>query len=186
MPTTKVFGQLASLAIAGHSKIDGGLTGGVGEATTRIEFVAVDLNGDGEDTSSNEGFMRVWSSNALSGAALIAAARYNAASFNQFTAGGAPSGFFVTDEDATTHLGDNENCGYYEKTTKFTLLSEINDKNTRALKLTDPTARCFLGGDPHLNNVDGLRDVFYPSNAHGQWLPAPGRSESARRRNRSS
>ena len=74
MPTTKVFGQLASLAIAGHSKIDGGLTGAVGEATTRIEFVAVDLNGDGEDTSSNEGFMRVWSSNALSGAALISAA----------------------------------------------------------------------------------------------------------------
>jgi len=85
MPTTKVFGQLASLAIAGQTKIDGGLTGGPGEATTRVEFVAVDLNGDGNVTDADEGFMRVWSSNALPAAQLAKAAQYNAAAFTQFT-----------------------------------------------------------------------------------------------------
>ena len=85
MPTTKVFGQLASLAVTGQTKINGGLTGGTGEATTRIEFIGVDLNGDGNTTDPDEGFMRVWSSNALSGAALVKAAKYNAAAFTQFS-----------------------------------------------------------------------------------------------------
>ena len=173
MPTTKVFGQLANLAIAGHSKIDGGLTGAVGEATTRIEFVAVDLNGDGDVMDSNEGFMRVWSSNALSGAALITAAQYNSASFKQFAAGGAPSGNFVTDAGGGAN---NDNCGYYPGpgNNKFTPLSQIAGQDARAAALADPTARCFLGGDPHLNPVLGQRDVFYQNNTHGQWLPAPG------------
>ena len=87
MPTTKVFGQLATLAIAGKTKIDGGLTGGTGEATTRVEFVAVDLNGDGNTTDPDEGFMRVWSSNALPAAQLLKAAQYNAAAFTQFLDG---------------------------------------------------------------------------------------------------
>ena len=109
MPTTKVFGQLASLAIAGKTKIDGGLTGGAGEATTRVEFVAVDLNGDGNETDPDEGFMRVWSSQGKPSSELaVEAARYNAAAFDQFSSGGA-----IRAAISSWAPRPNENCGCY-------------------------------------------------------------------------
>lgn len=169
MPTTKVFGQLASLAIAGKTKIDGGLTGGVGEATTRIEFVAVDLNGDGEDTASDEGFMRVWSSNALPAAQLAQAARYNAAAFTFFGPGTDPN-------TAVWASAANENCGapVAVPANTFKLLKDYADDNARSDALLVPGARCFLGGDPRLNNLPGQKDVFDPAgNAYGAWLPSP-------------
>ena len=171
MPTTKVFGQLASLAISGQTKIDGGLTGASGEATTRIEFIGVDLNGDGNTTDPDEGFMRVWSSNALSGAALITAARYNAAAFTQFSTPDAGDSSFVSDGGAGT--GVNENCGFDSTVNYFARLDQITGSLARATALTKFGARCYLGGDPHLNDIPGKRDEFYQSNVHGQWLPSP-------------
>ncbi len=35
-----------------------------GESSVRIEFVAVDVNGDGDSTDANEGFMRIYQDNA--------------------------------------------------------------------------------------------------------------------------
>ncbi|MGH7622753.1 MAG: hypothetical protein ACREMU_10475, partial [Gemmatimonadaceae bacterium] len=175
MPTTKVFGQLASLAVTGQTKIDGGLTGGTGEATTRIEFIGVDLNGDGNTTDPDEGFMRVWSSNALAGAALVAAAKYNAAAFTQFSVVDANDPAFAADGvggDSSAN-GINENCGYYSSLTKFTRLDEIAHGDNRVAALSGFGARCYLGGDPHLNKIDGQRDAFYQNNPHGQWLPSP-------------
>ncbi|MEO8879201.1 MAG: hypothetical protein ABI446_02275, partial [Gemmatimonadaceae bacterium] len=164
MPTTKVFGQLASLAIAGKSKIDGGLTGGTGEATTRIEFVAVDLNGDGEDTSSDEGFMRVWSSNALPAGQLLKAAQYNAAAFTQFSNVDPNTNKWATEA--------NINCGYPASASSFRLLNDIV-AGDRSDSLAIAGSRCYLGGDPQLNNTAGSRGNFYASNAYGQWLPSP-------------
>ncbi|MDQ2929911.1 MAG: hypothetical protein M3Y05_03690, partial [Gemmatimonadota bacterium] len=176
MPTTKVFGQLAALAIHGQTKIDGGLTGGVGEATTRIEFVAVDLNGDGQDTSADEGFMRVWSSNALPGGAQAKAAQYNGASFRQFSGSDATSPGFA--QDGGLLVGTNANCGNPSADAgglSFVPLSDIPNQDARVDSLTRPGARCFLGGDPNLNdsvNV-GARGHFYDHNAYGAWLPSP-------------
>jgi hypothetical protein len=171
MPTTKVFGQLASLAVTGQTKIDGGLTGGTGEATTRIEFIGVDLNGDGNTTDPDEGFMRVWSSNALSGAALVKAAQYNAAAFTQFSNPDANDSSWAGDGGVLK--GVNENCGFDSTATYFVRLDDITGSSARALALTKSGARCYLGGDPHLNNANGLRDVFYTNNSHGAWLPSP-------------
>lgn len=175
MPTTRVFGQLASLAITGKTKIDGGLTGGTGEATTRIEFVAVDLDGDGEDTSADEGFFRVWSSNALSGTALLQAAEYNAAAFTQFSSTDPNNKAFAADgvggDPAANGL--NQNCGYQSGAARFTTLDQIAGDEARATALTGFQARCYLGGDPHLNNLPNQLDSFYVSNPHGAWLPSP-------------
>jgi hypothetical protein len=164
MPTTKVFGQLANLAIAGKTKIDGGLTGGPGEATTRVEFVAVDLNGDGNVTDPDEGFMRVWSSNSLAGAALIKAAQYNAAAFTQF----------LDKDPAGTGWAKeaNENCGYYPGSMEFKQLKNA-PAGDRSDYITIPGSRCFLGGDPELSEGSGNRGAFYIGNAYGKWLPSP-------------
>jgi len=175
MPTTKVFGQLAALAISGHSKIDGGLTGGTGEATTRIEFVAVDLNNDGADTSSDEGFFRVWSSNALPSAQLLKAAQYNAAAFTQFSStdpnNGAWAGDGVGGDPAAK--GVNENCGYQFAANEFKRFDQILGDDARALASQGFLARCYLGGDPQLQTGAGMLDSFYVANSYGQWLPSP-------------
>ena len=139
MPTTKVFGQLASLAIAGHAKIDGGLTGGTGEATTRVEFVAVDLNGDGNVTDADEGFMRVWSSNALAGAAARQGGAVQCGRVHAVRGQGSER------RPAGSRAG-NENCGYYVSSTEFNLLSELTARTTAHLDaLTNAGARCYPG-----------------------------------------
>src|SRR5579884_2099769 len=58
-PTTADLGKLQTQAAAGNMVINGTTGGALGQATVRIEFVALDLDGDGKTTGDNEGFIRV-------------------------------------------------------------------------------------------------------------------------------
>jgi Tfp pilus assembly protein PilX len=62
MPQTADLSKLRNYAIAGGTRIVGDTNGGVGEATTRIEFLAIDLDGDGLTNGVDEGFFRVYQS----------------------------------------------------------------------------------------------------------------------------
>jgi len=62
MPETADLVKLKAQAQAGGTHIVGDSDGAGGSATTRIEFVAIDLNGDGDETDDNEGFFRVYQS----------------------------------------------------------------------------------------------------------------------------
>ncbi len=62
MPETADLLKLQVQAQAGNTAFTGNTNGGDGEATTRIEFIAVDLNGDGDTTDEDEGFIRVYQS----------------------------------------------------------------------------------------------------------------------------
>jgi len=55
MPEPADLAKVREQARAGHTYIVGDGNGGDGEATTRIEFVAVDLNGDGDERDEGEG-----------------------------------------------------------------------------------------------------------------------------------
>src|SRR5207244_11826073 len=61
-PTTADLNKLKAQATPGNMLITSTSTGVLGQATVRIEFVALDLNGDGNTTSDNEGFTRVYQS----------------------------------------------------------------------------------------------------------------------------
>ncbi len=64
MPTTAAFPALQGRAAAARMSFVSNLNGNSpGEASLRIEFVAVDLNGDGDSTDVNEGFIRVYQDN---------------------------------------------------------------------------------------------------------------------------
>jgi hypothetical protein len=52
--------KLKVQAQAGNTAFMGNSAGGPGEATTRLEFVAIDLNVDGDVSDDNEGFVRVY------------------------------------------------------------------------------------------------------------------------------
>lgn len=62
LPPTSELSKLRQLALAGGTAFTGDSNGPDGTATTRIEFVAVDLNGDGDTTDADEGFIRVFQS----------------------------------------------------------------------------------------------------------------------------
>jgi Tfp pilus assembly protein PilX len=62
MPATAQLTKLKTQATAGGTAFISSLAGTIGQATLRIEFVPVDMNGDGFFTGSNEGFIRVYRS----------------------------------------------------------------------------------------------------------------------------
>ena len=62
MPETADLLKLKVQAQAGNTAFTGNTWGGDGEATTRIEFMAIDLNGDGDTSDEDEGFIRVYQS----------------------------------------------------------------------------------------------------------------------------
>jgi hypothetical protein len=66
MPSTAELSDLEAQAASGGVAFGGDSNGAVGEATTRIEFVALDLNGDGDRTDPDEGFFRVTTTDMLS------------------------------------------------------------------------------------------------------------------------
>lgn len=65
LPTTQAFDALETRAEnAGMSFAGNTLGNGPGEASIRMEFVAVDLNNDGDSTDTDEGFVRIYQDNA--------------------------------------------------------------------------------------------------------------------------
>jgi hypothetical protein len=60
MPGVADLNALSGQAALGGTRFAGSFSGSAGSATTRIEFVAVDLNGDGQINGDNEGFIRVY------------------------------------------------------------------------------------------------------------------------------
>jgi len=62
MPKTADLDKLRQQAQTGHTYFSGDNNGALGQATTRVEFLAIDLNGDGKVNGKNEGFIRVYQS----------------------------------------------------------------------------------------------------------------------------
>ena len=63
LPSTARLSYLPGYAASGNLSFNAGTSGGANSVTTRIEFVAVDLNGDGATTGTDEGFIRVYDAN---------------------------------------------------------------------------------------------------------------------------
>ena len=156
MPTTADLNKLRSQASIGNTAFPGFTTGGTGQARTRIEFVAVDLNGDGDTTDNDEGFIRVF----------------------QGTAGS--EGYVVASRTSPIESGTNRNCGdnIVSATTHNALhatspfLSVANHLSSdRAAAINHASTRCYLGGDPALT---GGAFTVTPPGAVGSWLPWAG------------
>lgn len=122
MPATAELSKLQDQAAEGSTAFVGNSNGSSGEATTRIEFIAVDLNNDGDRNDDNEGFIRVYQS---SNSEWVTATGNEEASDQ---CGDYHSGVFVSTND---HPG-----------------STGHDKQ-QALKTS--SARCYLGGDDALD-----------------------------------
>jgi hypothetical protein len=135
--------------------------------TMRIEFVAVDADGDGNTTGPDDGYFRIYQVRANSAYGMgYAMARTSA-----------PPAGAVGAQDSTLY---SWNCGVAVTVgalttvpTRFSQVLEVAGANYRTrmapkqAAYENGNARCFLGGDPRLN-ASGL---FTATDAAGGWLP---------------
>ena len=127
MPTTADLDRLETQAATGGTAFEGDEGGGYGEATTRIEFIAIDLDGDGQATGDAEGFFRVYQ---------------------------ADDADWVTADVPGSGLTRSENCGRYVNGTFVSAnairLAQGTSAAVAALKSSE--RRCHLGGADSLSN----------------------------------
>jgi hypothetical protein len=141
MPATADLTKLRNYAIAGGTRIVGNTNGGMGEATTRLEFIAIDLDSDGLTNGPDEGFFRVYQS--------LASANWVSGDVDV----GSPT--------------TNDNCGDYHSGTFYTARKHANPGglgHNAASSLTQSTRRCYLGG------VDEIFNGFVASNGLGAYV----------------
>ncbi len=148
MPVTQELSKVAAQAAAGGTLFIGNSQGGYAQASTRIEFVAIDLNADGDVTDDDEGFFKVYQS---TNEAWVVGAWDNNLTNNE-NCGAHWTGPFVA---AADHPYDHD--------------SNPGTPNMTALNaLTSATRRCYLGGDSTITNA------FVVNDGKGSWLPYTG------------
>jgi hypothetical protein len=175
LPSTAEFDQLKSIAQrAGYAFTPGFATGDTATVTMRIEFVAIDVNGDGNTTGPDEGFFRVYQMK-------------NTMLYGNGWVMGRPPAPPVA--GVPTHSGSavtldsllySRNCGVTTMVggrvavpTTFAAIAPVAGANYRARMrpkqdaYDHANARCFLGGDPRLTATG----VFAASDPAGDWLP---------------
>jgi Tfp pilus assembly protein PilX len=175
LPTTAAFTSLQTRASnAGMSFVGNTLGNASGEASVRIEFVAIDLNADGDSTDTNEGFMRIYQDN-------------NRPWYVSGTASGnpGPNGDIRRSPNCGVPIkGAAVQLGNYTVATdatwnggapvKFRTAADTNPAGaanaqaTAMLSTAGSTYRCYLGGDPR------LRQESWPNINANAWNAVKG------------
>jgi hypothetical protein len=175
LPSIAEFNQLKRIAErAGYAFTPAFITGDSATVTMRIEFVAVDVNGDGNTTGPDEGFFRVYQ--------MHSAMPYG----NGWAMGRPPApptvGVPLHSGSAATldSLLYSRNCGVttlvdglVAMPNSFAAIAPV-DGTTYRMRMRPKqnafdhaNARCFLGGDPRLTPTG----VFAASDPAGAWVP---------------
>ncbi len=148
MPQTADLSDVTAQAAAGGTAFIGDSNGSYGQASTRIEFIAIDLNDDDDVTDDDEGFFRVYQS---TNEAWVVSA-WDSDLRNNENCGALYEGTFVA---AADHPYDHDN-------------DPDTNPRTAMQALTSSTRRCFLGGQ------DAITDGFVVNDGKGSWLPYDG------------
>lgn len=160
MPQTADLTKLRTQAIMGNTSFVGNTVGTDGQATTRIEFVSIDLNADGDGRDANEGFIKVYQ------ALVNATCQPAEATCAPWVSGNVPADY------AANGLRNSNNCGHIDAgqfvVARVHPLPNAADNWDAAL--ISATRRCYLGGSDALNTPDG----FLPNDGRGSWLLWPG------------
>ena len=163
LPKAADVSRLNAYATPGGMSFTAPAGGANTQARLRIEFLALDLDGDGRVTGPVEGFFRVYLDSGVAQA--------------DYVTGTAPG-----------RANTSRNCGDLHTidgvTTFYSAAYHLNSANpipggsithsanrgtaaTQSLQVTN--ARCFLGGDDHLTVVSG-RNTFAAADSLGHWL----------------
>ena len=151
MPTTTQLTALQTQAQYGNTYFPGYTSGGTGEVRTRVEFAAVDLNGDGDTSDEDEGFIKVYQGQGGGSTKFVTALR-------------------------ESDMRNSENCGDWNSAHANLFLAAKDHPGSgghdRTAALTAANAKCFPGGDSNLTNG------FVASNSDGAWVAWTGAVDS--------
>jgi hypothetical protein len=162
LPSMAALATLATYATQGGMNFTAPSGGSTTQARLRIEFVALDLDGDGRVTGPNEGFFRVYVDSGANDADYVT---------------GTPPAF-----ESTNNNYKEKNCGdfhggvfysaayhYYIGSPPGSPSHSGTSTNKARQALAQGNARCYLGGDDHLNLVGGV-NTFVPADSLGYWI----------------
>jgi hypothetical protein len=197
LPSNTMLSKLAGYATGGYTNFVAPSSGGAPTVRMRVEFVAVDLGtGTTDSTGVDEGFLKVYQANVGEEAWIRGdwnttktSAKNCGASYKVSNVAGAPKVFFP----ASVHLATTLAGVTWFKTALMAggmNAQQATDTSNATLNtiMSKSTARCYLGGDPHLvaeernsasftaaqKQIGGDTATFTPTGVHGKWLAYPG------------
>lgn len=142
MPTTADLAELR--ALADQADMDFAPSSG---DRLRLEFLALDVNGDGDTTDPHEGFLVAYES----------------------------SDENWVDANAPSDMRWSRNCGQYRPSNNRFDPVRGESWSSRDEFLADPLRRCFLGGDPRLDDQEwGDKHLDFGWDSRGEWERYPG------------
>ena len=167
MPSTADLAKLQAQATIGGTAITSTTLGNDGQASTRIEFVALDLNADGDSSDDDEGFMKVFQASSSAYLSYLMADTIN------YNGTGSSAG-----------VRNSPNCGHYDagvwKTFEAHAGTSGTDSKSNAPNNANLGRACWLGGSDILN-----ADAAHPNGqflaaagVRGAWLPWVGTVDS--------
>jgi hypothetical protein len=204
LPTITALNKLPGYATAGSYNFTPPTNGDASTVRMRAEFVAVDLNADGDNMDSDEGFVRIYQANAGQEEWIRAdwtetkTAAYNCGDYHQVMIGGVAQWRFFP---AVTHNNTAATAwarnlwdavpGVTTTTVNNHADDSVDDIMKGVLAAGQPQHRCFLGGDPNLVAVErngnggvaagqiGGSNTTFTANAgagatRGHWKQWPG------------
>ncbi|HEV8124652.1 MAG TPA: hypothetical protein VGP80_10430 [Gemmatimonadales bacterium] len=187
-PTVATLANLQGFAVTSGTVVAGYPTIAANDPDTRIEFIPVDLNNDGDFADANEGFFRVFKMTAGGTAAQLQAKRAYVTArrwqWGRYASGIPGAGYPAPATAANDPNVNSPNCGgtydpngalppapgFYPADSIF-FMAGGGAAGVTAVRtaLNSAARRCYLGGDPRL--TAGLN---YLVNGYGSWLPYAG------------
>lgn len=174
-PTTQTLAALQVYAQAGNTDFTGDGTLGAFDPDTRIEFVPLDLNNDGDVTDANEGFFRIFKADQTGSGYIKQRNRAYANGRKWIYPGGYswPGGtssstdpnFNSANCGGTVTLGGVTDWYTADSIVAFYGQGTTNARNAVRTALASASRRCYLGGSRFLE-PDSLARV---ANAYGAW-----------------
>lgn len=192
LPGNAVLSKLPGYAAAGNFSFTAPTNGDENSVRMRIEFVAIDLNGDGDSTDVDEGFVKFYTG--VPGSASWVRGDWNGTKQNADNCGaaypvtpGGPRKFFPASVHATAWFQALLIAGGMTP-------ARAADTSAASLRtiMSKATARCYLGGEPQLVSVErnsgtftaiakekgGDDTTFTAAGARGSWAQWPGAVDS--------
>jgi hypothetical protein len=163
LPTAAALSKLATFATAGGTNYTAPTGGTNTQSRLRLEFLALDLDGDGRVTGPTEGFFRVYQDSGVAQPDFVTGTAPRAANTSR------NCGDFHTLNSVTTFYS----AAYHLNSANpihggsITHAADHRTAATQSLQVTG--ARCFLGGDDYLTVVSG-RNTFAAADSLGYWM----------------
>jgi len=197
LPNNTVLGNLPGYAAAGGMSFTAPAATGASNAMMRLEFDAVDLNGDGKINGSDEGFLKAYVASTGNSAWLRgdwnttpsttrncgASFRFQSSANSAVTTGpyfipayAAISGNWfskILGAMTSAQVTAFKSLNGMSSGTTYGNLTSTNATTVWQQILTLTSSRCYLGGDPHLAGVERWTNTTYATPANNALAALP-------------